>query len=409
MNGKSSYSKGFRQGCGRVWPFVQRRLIRNLPAISKSRLADRRAGSWVLPEIAVPHGSGVTRRSGVLPCDSLGCVEGNVLPRLFRRRMQRSWAILCDEPIAEITDLCTLSAVALGTPVARKEVASELREDPHRWEQEAFVQRCLVLDRHRLIPAWERTGRPSVSVSIATRRPENIDLWTSLVAAQNYRPLQVVVGLHGSRWTAEHKSRISQRFSDADVDLVLLGLGDDATLGDVLNATFERADGEVLVKWDDDDLYSTSHVMDLLRVRHYTRATIVGKAAEFVYLQCADHTIRRDQGPVELFSPTLAGGTLAIDRRDISEVGGWGRLRQGVDADIISRVLRSGGTSYRTAGFGYLMIRRANGASHTWQIDNEELASSASASKAGLATGWAMVDVPEAITKSVARGATDGQ
>jgi hypothetical protein len=231
----------------------------------------------------------------------------------------------------------------------------------------------------------------------------------AVVAAQTYRPLQVVVGLHGSRWTADHEARISRVLANAGVTVVFARVGDEAVLGDVLNAAVERADGDVLVKWDDDDLYSTNHVMDLLRVRHYSGATIVGKAAEFVYLQGADRTIRRNQGPVELFSPTLAGGTLAIDRRDIIEVGGWGPLRRGVDADIISRVRRSGGSSYRTAGFGYLMIRRANGASHTWQVDTQELASSASASKVGVATGWAMVDVPEVVTKSVARGATDGQ
>lgn len=388
-----------------------------------SRKFRRRVGSFPLrwaspesiadssvPDLVNPYGWGVSQRQGTISIYDLRRLDPTRTPDQFRQAVQAGWAVIRPDARASTDDEVLLRcAASVGTPAVESERVSSLCTNRMMWEQESFRQWSEALDRFRLEPHWNEVGRPAVTITLPTRRPELLDLWTAVIAAQTYRPLQVVVGLHGSHWSADHEDRISQVLADADVTVVFARVGDDAVLGDVLNATVARADGDVLVKWDDDDLYSTNHVMDLLRVRHYSGATIVGKAAEFVYLQGADRTIRRDQGPVELFSPTLAGGTLAIDRRDIVEVGGWGPLRQGVDAGIISRVRRSGGTSYRTAGFGYLMIRRANSSSHTWQVDTQNLASSASASSAGLATDWAMIDVPELVTKSVARGATDGQ
>jgi hypothetical protein len=184
---------------------------------------------------------------------------------------------------------------------------------------------------------------------------------------------------------------------------VLVSLQDEAVLGDVLNAVTSRADGKVLIKWDDDDLYSTTHVMDLLRARHYSGATIVGKAAEFIYLQGSDVTVRRQQAPWEIFSPTLAGSTLTIAREDLLSVGGWDALPTREDASLIKKVRRAGGSSYRTAGFGFLVVRSAASGGHTWNPDAGEMIQSAVTSKAGIGTDWAMIDLPDDVIRTVSR------
>ena len=68
------------------------------------------------------------------------------------------------------------------------------------------------------------------------------------------------------------------------------------TLGDALNAGVETANGELVTKMDDDDYYSIEHLWDLVLALEYSGADLVGKGAEFVYLQWIDLTMRRFMG-----------------------------------------------------------------------------------------------------------------
>ena len=65
------------------------------------------------------------------------------------------------------------------------------------------------------------------------------------------------------------------------------------TLGDALNAGVEASRGELVTKMDDDDYYSTEHLWDLVLALEYSGADLVGKAAEFVYLEEIDVTVRQ--------------------------------------------------------------------------------------------------------------------
>ena len=297
-------------------------------------------------------------------------------------------------------------AAAVGTPVLDALARTSLLADRAAWQRESFRQWSGAIDRFRLKPYWLSVGRPKVSITIPTHRPENLDLWTAIVASQTYRPLQVVAGLHGSHWTSGQQERIRRQLTEAEVDVELVELGDDAVLGEVLNAITARADGEILIKWDDDDLYSTTHVMDLLRARHYSGATVVGKAAEFIYLQGSDVTARRHQAPWEIFSPTIAGSTLTIARADLLSVGGWDSLPTREDASLIKKIRRTGGTSYRTTGFGFLVVRGGAFAGHTWSLDTDQMKKSAVATKVGIGIDWAMIDLPDDVIRRVSRSAS---
>jgi hypothetical protein len=91
---------------------------------------------------------------------------------------------------------------------------------------------------------------------------------------------------------------------------------------------------------------------------------MVGKGAEFVYLQSLDITVRRDAGPAESFAAVVAGGTMLISRGDLEAVGGWRPVPRSIDRGLIDRVRRAGGLVYRTHPLGYVYQRRSDG--HTW-------------------------------------------
>ena len=114
---------------------------------------------------------------------------------------------------------------------------------------------------------------------------------------------------------------------------------------------------------DDDDLYGPEHIWDLVLARHYSGAEVVGKGAEFVYLEPRDQTVRRRMGN-EFYTDVVAGGTMLLAKGDLEAVGGWRPVTRSVDRALLDRVLADGGLVYRTHGFGFIYTRHGDG--HTW-------------------------------------------
>ena len=136
-----------------------------------------------------------------------------------------------------------------------------------------------------------------------------------------------------------------------------------------------------------------------MRAREYSGATLVGKAPEFTYLAGLDVTVRRVRNSAEGFSTTIGGPTLSISRSDLRELGGWRRSRRRVDSLLIEDVRNAGGKAYRTAGFGFVLMRaRAEGHAHTWGAGDDYFLTRAVDQRRGLDLDFARVDVPTELT-----------
>ena len=166
---------------------------------------------------------------------------------------------------------------------------------------------------------------------------------------------------------------------------------DTASLGTVLNeATCVPRRPSSPSRESDDDWYGPGHLADVIDALDYAGATLVGKAAEFVYLESSDVLIRRDADGAERFSTRLAGGTLTLTREDLRRAGGWPDVRRHVDLALIESIRRAGGTTYRTHGFDYILMRRpTEQADHTWAADDGYFLSIASDRWTGLRTDLA--------------------
>ena len=234
-----------------------------------------------------------------------------------------------------------------------------------------------------------------MTVTIASNRPAMIPIWAGQLAEQNFPNFEVVAALHGDAFTS------------ADLDHARYLLGDRLTvcrvpghhsLGEALNTAATAAGGELLIKWDDDDLYDFDHITDLVQAREYSGATLVGKAAEFAYLAGLDITVRRLKNSTEGFSPTICGATLSIARSDLWELGGWRRSRRRVDSLLIEDVREAGGSTYRTSGFGFIMLRAAGDRHrHTWTADDAYFLRGAIDQRRSLDTAFAGVRGPVSV------------
>ena len=208
---------------------------------------------------------------------------------------------------------------------------------------------------------------PVVSVLLATCRPTLVESAVRSVAIQSYPCLELVLALHGDGFDLAAIDAIRKNLPVASKVVPVSG---SAPLGTVLNEAVEASSGALLTKFDDDDFYGREHVWDLVLAHEYSGACLVGKAAEYVYLERSNRTIHRFRGGAERlsFELSLAGGAMMISRSDLDSILGWQEIPSGVDKALIEDVAGSGRRLYRTHGKGYVLVR--HGDSHTWGVDD---------------------------------------
>jgi hypothetical protein len=208
---------------------------------------------------------------------------------------------------------------------------------------------------------------PAVSVLLPSNRPDDVVEAARQVASQTHVEVQLIVGLHGSHMPPDLSAELGVAFPG---DLVVERLPDSMNLGQVLNVLTERADRPLVAKWDDDDWYAPCHLADLVLAREYSGAPLVGKAAEFVYLEALDVTVRRFATGSERWSTTVGGGTLLLSTDDLRRVR-WADVPRQVDRRLIDAMADQGLQCYRTHGFGYVLRRRSHElGEHTWHVDD---------------------------------------
>jgi hypothetical protein len=242
-------------------------------------------------------------------------------------------------PPAMLATAAGVTPASVADPDARERVGVAMR-------------RALVADR--------LAEAPTVSVLLATNRPERIAAALARITAQTLPDVQTVVAVHAPVTSGE-RARLE---ATTDRPVTLLDAADADTLGEVLARATEAADGVLVAKMDDDDHYAPEHLADLADALGYSDATLVGKGAEFVHLAEIDTTIRRFVTGVETANRNLAGGTLLLARDALVAAGGWRHEPRAVDQLLLDDVLAAGGTIHRTHGLGFVLER--HGVGHTW-------------------------------------------
>lgn len=233
------------------------------------------------------------------------------------------------------------------------------RADALEWEARSVAQRREAMRHHAPEFALPWSRPPAMTALLVTKRPQRIQTVIADLAKQTYPELEIVLVSHGFELAAGECDQLRAH----GLPTTVLCVPDGQNLGEALGIASRAATGTLLTKVDDDDHYGPEHLWDLVLAWHYSGATVVGKGAEFVYLEPYDSTVRRRMAS-ELYTDVVAGGTMLISRSDLEEVGGWRPLPRSVDRGLLDRVLTGGGLIYRTHGLGFIYTRHSEG--HTW-------------------------------------------
>ena len=215
---------------------------------------------------------------------------------------------------------------------------------------------------------------PGVTAIVPTRRPEQLDHVLRTLGRQTHRELQVVLVTHG--WEAPRD--VESRARRAGLErVVVLPADAGLTLGACLNLGVAAADGELVAKVDDDNLYFPHYLTDLVRALDFSAAEVAGKWAHYVRLEASDTTVLRFEEREQRYTDLVQGGTLLL-RRDLATHLGFEDLPRRVDTTFLEKVRAGGGRVYAADRFNFVSVRRADPAAHTWPISDAELLSRSS-------------------------------
>ena len=214
--------------------------------------------------------------------------------------------------------------------------------------------RCIALREHTAQPLMY--GWPSVTMILATHRPDFLHRIVEMLSQQTYPVLELVVLTHGF----DLDDHIGSHLSELRYPVIHQELPAHVNLGEVLGMGSSLASGELITKIDDDDFYGPEHVWDLVTARMYSGAQIVGKTLDHIYLAAQDRTVFRPTYAAEKYADFVAGGTMLISQGDLRSVGGWRPVPKSVDRALLDRVAQHGGLIYRTHGRGYIYVRHGD-------------------------------------------------
>lgn len=240
------------------------------------------------------------------------------------------------------------------------------------WREHTYAARSQRVLHDVGLAASEAVPRPRVTALVSTNRPHQLDHVLATLGAQQGVDLQVALLAHGFE---ADDAELRARAKEAGVETFeLLSAPSDVPLGACLNLLLDAADGDVVAKIDDDDLYGPQYLSDQLYALTYSGADVVGKQAHYMYLEGPDATIMRFADREHRYTDRVMGPTIVAARAVAAEVR-FRELARGEDTAFLEDVVTAGGVIYSADRFNFVQVRSAVGG-HSWDVTDAELLAS---------------------------------
>ncbi|GAA4692241.1 glycosyltransferase [Promicromonospora umidemergens] len=240
------------------------------------------------------------------------------------------------------------------------------------WREHTYGARSQKVLHDAGLVASPVVPRPSVTAMVSTNRPHQLEHVLAVLGAQEGVELQVALLTHGFDVDG---ADLRARAKAAGVErLELLSAPSDVPLGSCLNLLLEAADGDVVAKIDDDDLYGPHYLSDQLYAMAYSGADVVGKQAHYMHLEGPDTTILRFADREHRYTDRVMGPTIVAGRETAASVR-FRALARGEDTAFLEDLVEAGGTLYSADRFNFVQVRSAAGG-HSWDVADAELLAS---------------------------------
>lgn len=213
---------------------------------------------------------------------------------------------------------------------------------------------------------------PKVTLAIATNRLGNLDYIKANLLRQTYSNLEAIVILNNNQFSLA----CVREFFEEIPWVKVIQLAESASLGYCLNASVEESTGSFWAKLDDDNVYLDCFVTDMMLPFLYTDASIVAKGTYFTYLERSRRLIKRFPGREHRWVD-FASGSALIARKEVFRKVTFEDISVGEDTVWMKRCKELGLKMYSPDCYNYVVMRRSDVSSHTWQATDEQIAKGA--------------------------------
>lgn len=214
--------------------------------------------------------------------------------------------------------------------------------------------------------------RCTVTALVSTNRAHQLEHVITQVAQQRDVRVQLAILMH----CFDEEARVRSLAQEHGIeDLVVLHADDNVRLGACLNRLVDAAEGDVVAKMDDDDLYGEHYLFDSLQALEYSGADVVGKQAHQMYLEHKQLLMVRFPEREHRFTDFVAGPTMVMPRAVALEHR-FPDTRIGEDSELLRRVIDAGGRIYSADRFEFVQMRKGAG-QHTWDASDAEMMANA--------------------------------
>ena len=320
-------------------------------------------------------------------------------PTMFSRRVFESLA--CGTPVIS-TDSVGLEATLGGyVRITRnsQDTTSHLNEllaDEERRMREGHLGYRYVHThhtyRHRMeemflevgVESGDSARKPSVSVVIATCRPDNVKFAIENYRKQVYAEKELLLVLNNAIFDVES---IEAQARDLN-NVRIVQVDGRVTLGESLNRGVEEASGYYIAKMDDDDYYGENYLSDMMLAADFSGAEILGKGTYFVHMKASNITALRSVASQHEFTDFVAGATLTGQREVLREIR-FPDCTRGEDSSLLATASKAGCRIYSADAFNTLVVRGTDHQRHTWDIGDSDFLKNCRNIRSGLE--WARV------------------
>ena len=320
-------------------------------------------------------------------------------PTMFSRRVFESLA--CGTPVIS-TDSVGLEATLGGyVRITRnsQDTTSHLNEllaDEERRMREGHLGYRYVHThhtyRHRMkemflevgVESGDSARKPSVSVVIATCRPDNVKFAIENYRKQVYAEKELLLVLNNAIFDVES---IEAQAKDLN-NVRIVQVDGRVTLGESLNRGVEEASGYYIAKMDDDDYYGENYLSDMMLAADFSGAEILGKGTYFVHMKAGNITALRSVASQHEFTDFVAGATLTGRREVLREIR-FPDCTRGEDSSLLAKASKAGCRIYSADAFNMLVVRGTDHQRHTWDIGDSDFLKNCRNIRSGLE--WARV------------------
>ncbi|MCM3443786.1 glycosyltransferase family protein [Metabacillus halosaccharovorans] len=154
-------------------------------------------------------------------------------------------------------------------------------------------------------------------------------------------------------------------------NIKILQLSEDKTLGECLNTAVKESNYHYIAKFDDDDYYGPSYLLDTYHAYQYTDADIIGKQTYFAFIEELGAISIRKEGHENRFTNFVHGGTITF-RKSIFEHVQFQNRNRGEDTSFLREADRLGFKIYSTNKYNFSYLKSSNKKHHTWNIELSE-------------------------------------